>query len=99
MNIKEIDKDTFDNFASNHILKNYFQTKEYGELMSHSDFNVMYIGGYHKDVLVAGSLILYKSIGVNMKYGYAPRGFLVDYYNQQEFHQFLSGKSRLPYQV
>ena len=49
--------------------------------MSHSDFSVMYIGAYHKDILVAASLILYKTLSANIKYGYAPRGFLVDFYN------------------
>ena len=82
MIIKEIDGDTFNEFANNHMLKNFFQTKEYGELMSHSDYSVMYIGGYHNNVIVAGSLILYKIIGPKIKYGYAPRGFLLDYYDK-----------------
>ena len=83
MIVKEIDADTFNNFANNHILKNFYQTKQYGELMSHSDFQVMYIGGYMGDNLIAGSLILYKTIGPSMKYGYAPRGFLLDYYDSE----------------
>ena len=81
MSIEEINATTFGEFASKHVLKNFFQTKEYGELMSHSDFSVMYIGAYHKDILVAASLILYKTLSANIKYGYAPRGFLVDFYN------------------
>lgn len=81
MKIEEIKASEFNEFAKTHILKNFYQTAEYGELMSHSDFSVMYVGGYHDNNLVAASLILYKSIGPNMKYGYAPRGFLVDYYN------------------
>ena len=81
MSIEEINATTFGEFASNHVLKNFFQTKEYGELMSHSDFSVMYIGAYHKDILVAASLVLYKTLSANIKYGYAPRGFLVDFYN------------------
>ena len=83
MIVKEIDADTFNEFANNHMLKNFYQTKQYGELMSHSDFDVMYIGGYEDDVLKAASLILHKTIGPSMKYGYAPRGFLIDYYNTE----------------
>ena len=82
MKVKEIDEDTFNNFANNHILKNFFQTKQYGKLMSHSDFQVTYVGGFVDDELVAASLILYKTIGPSMKYGYAPRGFLIDYYDK-----------------
>ena len=82
MDIKEIKPEVFSEYAKNHILKNFFQTKEYGDLMIHSDFSVMYVGAYHKGMIVGASLILYKSIGPNMKYGYAPRGFLIDFYDE-----------------
>ena len=88
MKVKEIDKDTFSTFANNHILKNFFQTKEYGSLMTKSEYSVMYIGGYKEDTLVAASLILYKSIAPSIKYGYAPRGFLIDYYDTELLKEF-----------
>ena len=83
MKIQEIDAETFSKFASSHMLKNFYQTEEYGNLMAHSDFQTMYVGAYLDNTLVAGSLILYKTISLNMKYGYAPRGFLVDYYDHE----------------
>ena len=83
MTIREIDGETFNEFANNHILKNFYQTKEYGDLMTHSDFSVMYVGLYDEDYLMAASLILHKTIGPNMRYGYAPRGFLIDYYDTE----------------
>ena len=88
MILKEIDGDTFNDFANNHMLKNFYQTKEYGELMSHSDYSITYVGLYHDDTILAGSLILYKTIGPSMKYGYAPRGFLVDYYDSELLKTF-----------
>lgn len=91
MKVQEIDKETFSEFAKNHILKNYFQTKEYGNIMTHSEFEVMYIGGYKDNVLVAASLILYKSIAPSVKYGYAPRGFLINYYDTLLLKEFTKG--------
>ncbi len=88
MKIKEIDAKTFNEFASKHVLKNFYQTGEYGRLMAHSEFQVMYIGAYVDNTIVAGSLILHKSIGINMKYGYAPRGFLLDYYDKPLLNEF-----------
>lgn len=88
MTIKEIDGNVFGEFASNHMLKNYFQTKEYGDLMKYSDFSVMYIGAFQNNILIAASLILHKSIGTGMRYGYAPRGFLVDYYDTDLLSEF-----------
>ena len=56
MTIKEIDGNVFGEFASNHMLKNYFQTKEYGDLMKYSDFSVMYIGAFQNNILIIFSL-------------------------------------------
>ena len=88
MIIDEINENIFEDFASKHTLKNFFQTKEYGSFMKHSDFNVMYVGGYENGVLVAASLILHKTLSAGIKYGYAPRGFLVDYYNKDMLEKF-----------
>ena len=88
MTIKEIDSITFNNFANEHTLKNFYQTKEYGDLMTHSDFDVMYVGLYSDNSIMAASLILYKVIGPGIKYGYAPRGFLVDYYDHELLKTF-----------
>lgn len=82
MIIKEISADTFNEFASRHVLKNFYQTKEYGELMKNSEYSVIYVGAYIDETIVGGSLILSKTIGPSMKYGYAPRGFLIDYYDR-----------------
>lgn len=83
MIIKEISKDIFDRFALNHIQGNYFQTSNYSTLMNNYKYNVMYIGIYKEDFLIGASLILYKSIAPLIKYGYAPRGFILDYLNTE----------------
>lgn len=88
MIISEINENIFSDFASKHTLKNFFQTKEYGTFMKYSDFSIMYIGAYENGVLVAASLILYKVLSAGIKYGYAPRGFIVDYYNNDLLVKF-----------
>ncbi len=88
MIISEINENVFNDFAKSHTMKNFFQTKEYGQFMKYSDFNTMYIGAYENGSLVAGSLILYKTLSAGIKYGYAPRGFLIDYYNTDLLTRF-----------
>ena len=88
MIISEINENIFEDFASKHTLKNFFQTKEYGIFMKSSEFNIMYIGAYENGVLVAASLILHKTLSAGIKYGYAPRGFLIDYYNTDLLERF-----------
>lgn len=88
MFIGEITSEVFNEFARKHILRNYFQSCEYGDLMSYSDYKVMYVGLYNGSTLLAASLILHKEISGKIKYGYAPRGFLVDYYNKKLLKEF-----------
>ncbi len=88
MIISEINENIFSEYAAKHTLKNFFQTKEYGQFMKYSDFSVMYIGAYENGVIVAASLILYKTLSAGIKYGYAPRGFLIDYYNKELLERF-----------
>jgi len=88
MYIEEITGEAFNEYAREHMLKNFFQSFEYGELMTHSDYKVMYIGAFDNKEMVAGSMILYKEIIAKVKYGYAPRGFLVDYYDKGLLKEF-----------
>ena len=88
MIISEINENIFNDFATKHTLKNFFQTREYGNFMKFSDFSVMYIGAYDNGSLVAASLVLYKTLSAGIKYGYAPRGFLIDYYNTDLLTRF-----------
>ncbi len=88
MIIKEISKDEFDLFSKSHILGSFYQTSAYGLAMNKVGYKDMYIGAYQGESLVAASLILYKTISINVKYGYAPRGFLVDYFDKDLFSEF-----------
>ena len=89
MQIKEISFDEFDSFAKNHPLSNYHQTSEYALLMANQGYDYDYIGYLDNDnVIVAAALILYKKIGLIYRYGYSPKGFLIDYFNQELLKQF-----------
>lgn len=90
MIIKEISKNLFEKFSSNHKLNSYFQTINYATIMKNFKYEIMYVGGFKNNELVAASLILYKSIAPTIKYGYAPRGFLLDYMNQDILIEFTN---------
>lgn len=81
MQIKEINEKEFDTYASNHILKNYYQTSYYGNLMKKFGYTPIYIAIFESDEIIGAALILSKYIAINVKYGYSPRGFLIDYQN------------------
>lgn len=88
MEIKLITEYTFDDYAKNHILKSYYQTSAYGEIMKDFGYEPMYVAGYEDGEIKAASLILTKKIGASIRYGYAPRGFLLNYYDSALFQSF-----------
>ena len=81
MNICELSINEFTNFASNHFLSNFHQTINYALLKAEEGYEYELIGlKDESNEVVAASLVLYKKIG-SIYYGYAPRGFLLDYAN------------------
>lgn len=79
MKIVKLKKEKFDEIAKNQPLGNYYQTISYGNLMTSSGFTPNYIGFVHNNLLVGVSLILSREVFMGLKYGYAPRGLLINY--------------------
>ena len=88
MLIKEIDKNLFDEVSKNNMFGSFYETSYYGELMNKYDYKVKYYACYDNDLIIGSFLMLSKSISINIKYGYSPRGFLVDYFNKYTFEEF-----------
>lgn len=81
MKIVTLSEQEFDNYSINHPYTSYYQSSSYGTLMNNHGLKPMYLGFYEGAQLVGASLILYKPSFVGFKYGYAPRGLLLDYKN------------------
>lgn len=91
MRIIELTIEQFDVFATNHPLRNYCQNSKYAKLMGETGYNYDYIGYYDdSNTLIAASLILHKKIGNLKRFAYAPKGFLIDYYNQELLKMFIN---------
>jgi len=78
--IRELTIFEFEEFANSHVLSNYYQSKEYATISAQKGFEYEYIGYTDSsDKIMAAALVLYKKIGMLYYYGYAPKGFLIDY--------------------
>lgn len=89
MKIKELSILEFDNFSSNHVLGSFYQSSSYALVLAEKGFDYEYIGLIDEiGELVAASLILIKPLKKNIKYGYAPKGFLIDYTNEYLLRSF-----------
>ena len=80
MNIRPISVDEFNAFTKKHPLKNYYQSLNYAKLQAEQGYDYELIGYCEDSSILAVALILIKKIK-NTYYGYAPRGFLLDYTN------------------
>lgn len=86
--IKELTMFEFDDFAKSHPLKSYHQTSSYGLLMNNHGYSYEFIGYYEDNILKAASLILIKKVNRSFIYGYAPKGFLIDFYDKDLVKKF-----------
>lgn len=94
MELKEITEKEFNLFQENHPLTTFHQTKEWGELKKKNGWNYVFVGLYEKDTLVGASLLLSKTTPIKKKIFYAPRGFLVDFKNQELLTSFTKEMSK-----
>ncbi len=91
MKLKELTIDEFTEFVNNSPLATHYQTINYALLMGENGYDYDLIGFVNEyDQIKAASLILIKSISFQTKYGYAPKGFILDYFNQSLLKEFVS---------
>lgn len=88
MHIEELTYEQFSKFADKFMLSSIYQTSEYAQVMKNQKYEVVLVG-LMDDVanVVAASLILIEKLG-KFKYAYAPRGFLIDYTNENLLKEF-----------
>ena len=91
MHIRALNIEEFTNFEQTHSLTNLYQTISYGMLMAEYNYDYEIIGLVNdNDIILGASLILLKKVGLKNYYGYAPRGFLIDYNNYDLVRTFTN---------
>lgn len=89
MTLKELSFIEFDEYSKNHELSSFYQSSYYALIMGEKGFDYEYIGLIDEmGNIVAASLILFKQIKKNILYGYAPKGFLIDYNDENLLKKF-----------
>ena len=88
MRIVKLKPSQFDNYASSHRYRNYYQTSMYANVMSKFGYRSQYLGivnDYNK--LIGATLIIYKEVWRKYKMAYAPRGLLFNYEDGEALNQ------------
>jgi len=89
VHIKEISIQEFEKFIDNHPLSSHYQSFNYALLMAETGYEyelIGYVDEYNN--IYAASLILIKKLSKIFKYGYAPKGFIIDYFNKKILKDF-----------
>lgn len=89
MHIKELSIQEFERFVDNHPLGSHYQSFNYALLMAENGYEyelIGYVDDYNN--IYAASLILIKKLSKLFKYGYAPKGFIIDYFNKKLLKDF-----------
>ena len=88
MLLKELTNQEFTKFTDYFELHSVYQTKEYAFVMNHQNFESIFLGLINeKNQILAATLVLIDKTH-NLKYAYAPRGFLIDYKDFELFTIF-----------
>jgi len=89
MRLVELSPMEFYNYSFNHLYSSFYQTYEYGLFMQEFGFEYNLLGlkdNYGQ--IVAASLIVINKLDNKKSFGYAPRGFLIDYSNAELLKEF-----------
>lgn len=80
MEIVQILKEEFDEYAKTHPNRSFYQTSSYGMLMDRHNFDDYYLAMKDENGNIkAATLILINKVFIGYKWGYCPRGFLIDF--------------------
>ncbi len=90
MIVKQLTNDEFTIFANEYETKSIYQTKEYAFIMNKQNFDSIFLGLLDNNKIVAASIFLIEKLK-GFKYAYAPRGFLIDYKNENLLKEFTNG--------
>jgi lipid II:glycine glycyltransferase (peptidoglycan interpeptide bridge formation enzyme) len=89
MKLVNLSKEEFKEFADKHPQITFHQTEEWSNLKKVNNWESYYIGLKDNNEIIAGALILAKTIrGIKKKMFYSPRGFLIDYNNKELLETF-----------
>jgi len=87
--IKDLKEKEYRDFWRQTPNAHFMQSYEWGQVQKKSrDLIPCYVGLKDNDKVVAAALLLKKKTPLNMCYFYVPRGFTLDYYNNETIEEF-----------
>ncbi len=91
MQIKEITNEQFENFMDTMPIGSFYQSLSYAHFMQKNGYNYELIGYLdEKNQIRAASFVFFKKLNYLFQYGYVPKGFILDYFDQHLLRMFTT---------
>ena len=90
--VTNIDKKKYEKFVSNHVKAHFLQSYAWGEFSHEARGLVPHYVGLEdkKGNLVCTALLLQKKLPLGYSYFYAPRGYVIDFYDKKLLSEFTN---------
>ncbi len=81
--ISNIEKEEYEEFVKNSEFSHFMQSYDFGLIREYKHFIPHYVGLEDKNKLVAVALLLEKKLPMKYSYFYSPRGYVIDFNNEE----------------
>ncbi len=87
--IENIEKQEYDQFVEHHEKRHFLQSYDWGYFASlEKNLTPHYVGLKENNKIIAATLLLEKKLPLKKSYLYAPRGFVIDFKNEELLTRF-----------
>lgn len=89
MKIVKLSSDEFKKFSQDSKYMTFHQDERWGKLKENTAWSYELVGAKEDDKIVAAAMLLFKKAPLGIKMCYSPRGFILDYQNENLIKDFV----------
>lgn len=89
MNIEELESNEYEEYISKNKYTTFYQKEYWGKLKKDGGWNYKLVGMKKNNKIVGATLLLFKNLPLGLKLFYSPRGFLIDYNDEELLKEFV----------
>lgn len=89
MKIEELESNEYEEYISKNKYTTFYQKEYWGKLKKDGGWNYKLVGMKKNNKIVGATLLLFKNLPLGLKLFYSPRGFLIDYNDEELLKEFV----------
>lgn len=89
MKIEELESNEYEEYISKNKYTTFYQKEYWGKLKKDGGWNYKLVGMKKNNKIFGATLLLFKNLPLGLKLFYSPRGFLIDYNDEELLKEFV----------